>query len=362
MKTCHYCNSQWDDHYSFCIKCGHKLQPDLKCPHCGGAIEEGDSFCNNCGKEIGVIKAEKADQVIVNKKDNGTQCPFCGTTLEPGTKYCIKCGKPQSLGIPSPSNTSRRYDATPVETRNKYQPSSPIVSEPPKKGDNGIFVVLGVSLFIVIAALAGGYYYHDIYLPEKLEREAELERMAEEHRRDSLDQALWSETMKKGTERAFRKYLREYPNGIYSGEATSKLDHFQKLKLTEDEVYYVTNCLKTFLSSLANNEENDMLECLYPEMESFMGKSNATKVDAVTYIKKLHSEDIYDVQIIIGDIEVSKTLDEQDVPIYAALFTYDRRLSREDTSLETFASFKGRATFNNAFRIVSITQQKTSHY
>ena len=59
MKRCPKCNAQFDETYSFCGKCGTKLEtiptiPDQTvCKACGAALKPGDMFCGKCGANIG---------------------------------------------------------------------------------------------------------------------------------------------------------------------------------------------------------------------------------------------------------------------------------------------------------------------
>ena len=168
--------------------------------------------------------------------------------------------------------------------------------------------------------------------------------------------------MKKDDEEAYRLYLKKFPEGQHADQAQKRVEREEKMKLTDDEEESVTNTISSFFNNLANEYEDGMLACLNSSLSLFLGKQNATKVDAIAYMKKIHGDDVLSVQIMMGDIEVKKVLDSDQIPVYTATFSYDQRLEREDTSQETFASLKGTATLNNNFKIVSLSLSKTASY
>ena len=138
----------------------------------------------------------------------------------------------------------------------------------------------------------------------------------------------------------------------------------EKQRLTDNEVYDVRNVVTTFFYDAAGGDEEGMLGFVSPTMDKFLGKTNATKVDVVSFMRRLHGDDVYAVNISLDadDIQVSKSLDKDGTPVYTADFAYDQRLEREDTSQETFASMKGHAVLNQNFKMTTLTLNKLSSY
>ena len=56
MRICAKCQLEYDDKFTYCQKCGNKLN-----------VKEEKKICSNCGKEI---------------ETDGEFCPFCGTKIE----------------------------------------------------------------------------------------------------------------------------------------------------------------------------------------------------------------------------------------------------------------------------------------
>ena len=312
MKKCFYCGAQMNDDSLFCTKCGKPIPQGSVCPHCGALINTGDAFCQNCGASMSVSP------------------------------------------VPVSQQMEQTYFNQPVSGSNR--------------SSNGMAIALSIiGVFVFAVLCAGGWWYYTYeYAPKQEAKQARIQ--AEQAKakaiqvRDSLDQVLWQKTLEKNDEEAYRLYLEKYPNGKHADQAQLRVEREEMLKLTDDEEYSVSNTINSFFSYLANEYEDGLLSNVNPSLSSFLGKKNATKVDVIAYMKKIHSDDIFSVQIMMGDITVKKSLDSEQNPVYTATFTYDQRLEREDTSLETFASLKGTATLNSNYKITSLSLSKTASY
>ena len=351
---CPNCGSPLNDGDLFCQNCGKKLDEenvanaDSKCPNCGSPMNDGDLFCQNCGKKLD--EENDFNRVI----DNSIRCPHCGTPANIGDLFCQNCGSSIVGGTPATSLSGQ-----PVGNQH-YERST-------GSSNIGTILLYILGLFFLAAILVGGFWYYKYdYLPQKEAKEAriqaEQEKAAAIHERDSLDQALWEKTIAKDESAAYELYLEKFPEGKHAEQAQKRLDYEEKLRLTDSEEYRVSEAISYFFNNLAGGYEDSMISYLNPNLSTFLGKKNATKVDAIAYMKKIHSDDVYSVDITMGDIEVKKSLIDNEEPVYTATFTYDQRLEREDTSLETFASIKGTATLNKNFKITSLSLSKTATY
>lgn len=178
----------------------------------------------------------------------------------------------------------------------------------------------------------------------------------------AYDELLWNEATRKNDMDSYQYYMSKCPQGKHYQEAKEKAEYQEKIQLDESEKSNVSSTISQFFHAVARGDEDSMLECLSSELNSFMGRAGATKVDAITYMHKLHADDIYSINVTMGEFEIQKKLDSQNNPVYTADFTFDQRISREDTSKETFASYKGTAMLNNLYRITSLSLSKTAHY
>lgn len=263
-------------------------------------------------------------------------CPNCGSKISDTAKHCPKCGVQLKRQSVNKKNKTALY---------------------------ALFAVLGVLVLIV-----GGTIAYSDYAEKKEKKEAQVKLEKEKaeaiFRRDSLEQDLWQKTLIKDDEEAYRLYLKKFPEGKHADQAQKRVEREEKKKLTADEEESVANTISSFFNNLANEYEDEMLACLNPSLSLFLGKKNATKVDAVSFMKHMHAADVYSIRISLdsSEIQISKSLGDSDTPTYSADFSYDQRIEREDTSKETFASISGHAVLNEDYKITSLSLKKISSY
>lgn len=178
----------------------------------------------------------------------------------------------------------------------------------------------------------------------------------------AYDALLWDEATAKNTLEAYNHYITQCPQGKHYAEAKEKADYLAKVQMGEGESDRVASIVKEFFYDMARDDESGMLENVESTLGSFLGKKNASKVDVIAYMRKMHASDVFSVDLTMGDMQVTKSLGRNDEPEYAVNFSFDQRLNREDTSLETFASYKGTAKLNSLMKITSIELTKTAHY
>lgn len=264
------------------------------------------------------------------------KCPNCGSMISDTARHCPKCG------VRLKGNELREKNKTALYA---------------------LLSVLGALILIV-----GGTIVYSDFSEKKAIKEAKIraeqEKREEQQRLAELEAGDWERANVDGTEQAYIRYLQKHADGKHVSKAKEKLDSIEKWKLTDSEMYSVRKTIESFLYSVADGNEEDLLQQLSPRMDSFLGKTSATKVDAISFMRHLHAGDVFSVSISIDteDIEVSKSLDDYDKPIYTAEFSYDQRMEREDTSNETFASIKGHAILNENYKIQSLTLKKLSSY
>lgn len=187
---------------------------------------------------------------------------------------------------------------------------------------------------------------------------------------EALDKALWLMAVVKDAPAAYNQYLKQCPQGAHVSEAEQWLQQHaqqqaelqEKLKLSQGEINLVSSRVSSFFYSMASGNASGMTELVASPMASFLGKKNATASDVIAYMRRVHSGDVYGVDITMGNVNVKKSLTSNGDPVYTATFGFDQRLSREDATQETFAHYNGTATVNDRGLITSIGLNKTSHY
>ena len=176
------------------------------------------------------------------------------------------------------------------------------------------------------------------------------------------DEALWKKAVKMNNKIGYQDYLYNYPRGNHQVSAEDRLAHLEEAEITETEANNVASVISQYFRALASGDEDSMIKCLNTTMKTYLGKSNASKVDAITYMHRLHADDVYNIKISLDNISVSKRLGLESEPEFIVSLSYDQRINREDTSRETFASFEVNAILDNRYKITSLSVKKTAKY
>ena len=187
---------------------------------------------------------------------------------------------------------------------------------------------------------------------------------------ETLDKVLWQKAVVEDAPAAYNQYLKQCPQGVHVAEAQKWLQQHaqqqaelqEKMKLSPGEINLVSSRVSSFFYSMASGYGENMTELIASPMASFLGKKNATASDVIAYMRRVHSGDVYGVDITMGNVNVKKSLISNGDPVYTATFGFDQRLRREDATQETFAHYNGTATVNDRGLITSIGLNKTSHY
>ncbi len=378
----------------------------IKCPNCQHYVSDMAPTCPHCGtilkddvpsSEITIEREQipegsinEEQSVVIPQSNQYTQPKLVEQPNSPKMEESlVEVPSVQTALQSQPSvdvSPSPSYSASvaPILPSSAYQESKntngtlidnepvsyqPVTYARPESTVNWKKIITIVLCVILVAGLGvGGYFVYTDYAEKKAKEEARLkaeqEEREEQQRLAELEAADWERATVDGTEQGYKRYLEEHADGKHAKDAKEKLAYIEKQRLTDNEVYDVRNIIESFFYNAANGDEEEMLRCLSPTMNNFLGKANASKVDAISFMRRIHADDVYSVNISMDsdDIKVEKTVGDDDVVTYAADFSYDQRLEREDTSLETFASMKGHAVLNESYKITSLTLKKLSSY
>lgn len=128
------------------------------CKNCGAPLDDDAIFCPECG-----TKTEKEEK----------KCPECGAVIDEDSTFCSECGAPlnsQSVSLSEPVEQSS-ISAPPTDDIIQEEVQDAVVVDDAKKKPWGMIgLIIGLA---VLACGVGGYLYYDnVYLPEKIDREA----------------------------------------------------------------------------------------------------------------------------------------------------------------------------------------------
>jgi len=321
----------------------------IKCPECGHEISDQAPYCPSCGVAI---------------KDKLTKCPACGQVYFKDQPACPKCGHPtngqtENAGINTPATVTENT-TTPTKRNN--------------------LLVAAVAVFA--ALLIGGICYF-FYHQSSVERENQayeyalsstdvqvvqnyldtyMDEASEEHIQNmekhlsELKQSdeEWTNALVSGSKSALEQYLEQHPDGEHVDEAQTFIKTLNSKSLQPEERQMVVSIFNTYLQSLNNRDEDALTSVVSPLLNSFLGKSNATRSDVVTYMHKIYKADVVSMKWeSVGDYTISKKEVGDQQYTYSVSFSAVQSVTSTDNTT-TDNKFRINATINNEGRICEL--------
>lgn len=350
----------------------------IKCPECGHQVSDQAKTCPSCGIEI-------AGKI--------TKCPECGDVVFNDSDECPNCHHPLNIPEVKPQPVTPRPEVT------AEQETSPAKGGM-KRTYVVLIVSFVVALLAVFVSL---YFYKttqdknemDAYEnamassePAVLQNFLDVYTEAPQEHRDSIAAHLeqlrkvdteWDNAVRSGSKTALERYIQLHPGSIHVTEARLKIDSLDWLaataadtpeayqayidghldnglhldearimfeksdarRVTDDDRQMISSLFGNYFTALANNEEASLTETLSGVLGSFLHKENATKTDVMTYMKKLHApDDITGMTFSLNnDWKIEKTDAGDGRYKYTVTFSVDHRITRNDTSKETFSTY-----------------------
>ena len=175
---------------------------------------------------------------------------------------------------------------------------------------------------------------------------------------DSLD---WLAATAADTPEAYQAYIDGHlDNGLHLDEARIMFEKSDARRVTDDDRQMISSLFGNYFTALANNEEASLTETLSGVLGSFLHKENATKTDVMTYMKKLHApDDITGMTFSLNnDWKIEKTDVGDGRYKYTVTFSVDHRITRNDTSKETFSTYNVVAGVSPEHKISDLNMKK----
>lgn len=369
----------------------------IKCPECGHQVSDQAKTCPSCGIEI-------AGKV--------TKCPECGDVVFNDSDECPNCHHPLNIPEVKPQPVISRPEVT------EGQETVPTKGGM-KRTYVVLIVSFVVALLAVFVSL---YFYKttqdknemDAYEnamasgePAVLQNFLDVYTEAPQEHRDSIMAHLellrkvdteWDNAVRSGSKTALERYIQLHPGSIHVTEARLKIDSLDWLaattadtpeayqayidshldnglhldearimfdksdarRVTDDDRQMISNLFSNYFTALANNEEASLTETLSGVLGSFLHKENATKTDVMTYMKKLHApDDITGMTFSLNnDWKIEKTDAGDGRYKYTVTFSVDHRITRNDTSKETFSTYNVVAAVSPDHKISELNMKK----
>ena len=175
------------------------------------------------------------------------------------------------------------------------------------------------------------------------------------HKIDSID---WLLAERQGTVEALETYLEQHSNGEHVDDANNYIKSLNSNLVTLEEKHFVSGLFNSFFQSLNNHDEDALASIVSPLLTNFLGKTNATRSDVVTFMNKIYKSDVSSMlwqsldDYVISKIEVGNNV-----------FTYNIAFSAIQNIVSTngetcVVKFKINAKVNEEARISEFTMVK----
>lgn len=387
----------------------------IKCPECGHQISDKAPVCPSCGVEIAgkVTKCPQCGEVYF--KDQA-MCPVChhpNELLKGGTATRQKAQQAVPPTPPARPQATGATGGSPAGGNGNGQPAG---------GKKNHWVLPAVA-FAIAAVLCGVmfYYYHSAKTDKEQEayeyamksddplvlqsyldtykdfndahndsirtRLTMLQQMDQEwdnalvsnskaafeaylgnhpgtphegeirHKIDSID---WAAAGKANSVDAFQAYLEQHPDGEHFEEANDNIKQLKADTVQPEEEETVKALLRKFFQSINNKSASGITETVSGVMASFLGKTNATADDVVTFMEKQWQKDgLKNLNWYIkSDYDIQKKEIGEDKYDYTVTFTAVRKTAFGDASKDSEDTYRITAHVNQDGEISSMSMVK----
>ena len=365
----------------------------IKCPECGHQVSEKAPTCPSCGVEIA---------------GNITICPNCKKIYLSSEDFCPHCYHPNiqskkekpTVSAPTPPITA--FAAVPAGNSKSPDDDKATVTPPKKKKHGGALL----TAFIITVIVCGASFY--LYNKAQMDKENEeyeyaiksdnplllqefldaFKNATQEHRdtvaahlqmirqaeadwnnavvmhtkasilnylekypntshhaesRNIIDTIDWQQSCDLNTVEGYERYMAEHPDGNFYDDAEQAMKKIKAKDIMPEEQEMVTSCLHQFFVSINSRDEAAIKETV-AEVFTLLDKTNATKEDAVAFMRKLYKEDTSSMTWQLpGTYDIKKREIGDGKYEYNVVFEANQKVEHNDKSKTT----------NNKYRITS---------
>ena len=148
-----------------CPRCNHFVNDmALTCPHCGAILKEEESSSK-------VANFEEEVSESTNIEENSVAYPQSSQIEQPETTAFQNSPQLDEMQPETPQAEMPQEETTPICSAPVAPMPSSVAYQRAKKSNSTLIAII-VLLAIIICGVGGYFYYNNVYLPEKIDREA----------------------------------------------------------------------------------------------------------------------------------------------------------------------------------------------
>ncbi|WP_444366150.1 double zinc ribbon domain-containing protein [Prevotella sp.] len=388
-----------------CPECGHEISDKAPfCPSCGVAIAGKVVECPKCGKvyfsELSECpqchyKRPVADKTPIVENDNAVNTQETGKTTE------VEIVKPKEVN-----------NEQPVGANNPEEANDENLKTPRNSSRNNKIIIGAVVAIVAVVIGIGCYFYYSIQSDKELQAynyamasndpqvlqsyldqysdapEAHLDSIQSHldlikktqqdwtnvmisnsksaledyiaqhpdspykaiaiHKIDSID---WQTAQQQNTVEALELYIEQHSDGEHVEDANQMINSLNSKTIQPEERLMVNSIYGGFLKSLGDKDEEALTSFVNPLLTNFLGKTNATRSDVVTFMHKIYKSDVKSMAWkSLGDYTINKKNVGANQYEYSVAFSAIQTIVGQDDNA-TEVRYKITSTLNNEGRI-----------
>ena len=366
----------------------------IKCPECGHQISDMASTCPACGVRIA---------------NNIVKCPHCGNVYLKDQSACPVCHEPRSAtSRPGQMQAHPRLDGSGAGADAGGM-------NPKRKSNRNKIVAVVIALAVIVCG--GGWYFYNAnklhgdentayvkamnssdpavlqdYLDSFTDAPQEhidsiqahlkmlqmndaewtnalvsnsksaiqqyldshpnsLHKAEALHKIDSID---WAQCGRQNNPEAYQAYLSEHPEGEHVVEAQEQLDKLDATTVSAEDKQTVNAAFQLFFKGINNNDEMGITSAVSSTLH-FLTNPDATKQDVISFLHKLHKDDVRSLTWRSNNDYKIQKIDKGDGTYeYDAEFTVDESVSNIDSSKDAFNQYKVKGHIDSDGKISSL--------
>ena len=344
-----------------CPECGHEISDKAPfCPSCGVAIAGKVVECPKCGKvyfsELSECpqchyKRPVADKTPIVENDNAVNTQETEKTTE------VEIVEPKEVN-----------NEQPVGANNPEEANDENLKTPRNSSRNNKIIIGAVVAIVAVVIGIGCYFYYSIQSDKELQAynyamasndpqvlqsyldqysdapEAHLDSIQSHldlikktqqdwtnvmisnsksaledyiaqhpdspykaiaiHKIDSID---WQTAQQQNTVEALELYIEQHSDGEHVEDANQMINSLNSKTIQPEERLMVNSIYGGFLKSLGDKDEEALTSFVNPLLTNFLGKTNATRSDVVTFMHKIYKSDVKSMAWkSLGDYTINK--------------------------------------------------------
>lgn len=388
-----------------CPECGHEISDKAPfCPSCGVAIAGKVVECPKCGKvyfsELSECpqchyKRPVADKTPIVENNNAVNTQETEKTTE------VEIVKPKEVN-----------NEQPVGANNPEEANDENLKTPRNSSRNNKIIIGAVVAIVAVVIGIGCYFYYSIQSDKELQAynyamasndpqvlqsyldqysdapEAHLDSIQSHldlikktqqdwtnvmisnsksaledyiaqhpdspykaiaiHKIDSID---WQTAQQQNTVEALELYIEQHSDGEHVEDANQMINSLNSKTIQPEERLMVNSIYGGFLKSLGDKDEEALTSFVNPLLTNFLGKTNATRSDVVTFMHKIYKSDVKSMAWkSLGDYTINKKNVGANQYEYSVAFSAIQTIVGQDDNA-TEVRYKITSTLNNEGRI-----------